>query len=55
MQVSISTWSRFHLFNLAEQLFIQDTLHSICSTLPRFKAEKDIVFSNVDKRKLDLN
>lgn len=52
MQVSISTWSRFHLFDLAEQLFNQGSLYSICSTLPRSKAERDVIFANVDNSKL---
>lgn len=52
MQVSISTWNRFHFYDLAQQLNRLESLHSLCSTLPRFKAEKDVIFNKVDKQKL---
>lgn len=52
MRVSISTWNRFHFYDLAQQLNRLDSLHSLCSTLPRFKAEKDVIFNSVDKQKL---
>jgi alpha-maltose-1-phosphate synthase len=52
MQVSLSTWNRFHFYDLAQQLNRLDSLHSLCSTLPRFRAEKDVIFNSVDKQKL---
>jgi glycosyltransferase involved in cell wall biosynthesis len=52
MKVVVSTWTRFHLFDLAQQLYSQGCLHSLCTSLPGYLAKKDIVFSNVDKEKL---
>lgn len=52
MRISISTWNRFHFFDLADQLNRLDSLHSLCSTLPRFKAEKDPIFNRVEPKKL---
>jgi len=52
MKVSISTWNRFHFYDLAEQLNRLNSLHSLCSTLPRSKAENDVIFNKVSKKKL---
>jgi glycosyltransferase involved in cell wall biosynthesis len=52
MQACVSTWNRFHFFDLAEQLHNQGMLHSLFTTLPSYKAKKDIVFSHVPESKL---
>ena len=52
MNVILSTWNRFHFFDLAEQLNCLNSLQYLCTTLPRYRAEKDIVFNVVDKEKL---
>ncbi|QPN59117.1 glycosyltransferase family 4 protein [Synechococcus sp. CBW1002] len=52
MKVTLSTWSRFHLFDLAAQMSSRGLLHSICTTLPRYIAKQDIIFSSVGIDKL---